>query len=130
MGSLPSILTPRSQDRSSIAFYEIPEPDHPLMHLGSRLVEVDACPTVTKLVPQPRVDAQTEFRENLEVGNLLKIMVGRDGIEPPTPGFSVRPEAHRHRSPSDPIAATSAVWLVSKPRVGRYLPRVWSRLRT
>src|SRR5215471_19918001 len=33
--------------------------------------------------------AQTQFRENFEAGNLLKNMVGRDGIEPPTPGFSV-----------------------------------------
>ncbi len=33
--------------------------------------------------------AQTQLRENFEAGNLLKRMVGRDGIEPPTPGFSV-----------------------------------------
>ena len=33
--------------------------------------------------------AQTQPRENFGVGNLLKKMVGRDGIEPPTPGFSV-----------------------------------------
>ena len=26
---------------------------------------------------------------NFGVGNLLETMVGRDGIEPPTPGFSV-----------------------------------------
>ena len=33
--------------------------------------------------------AQTQFRENFEASNLVKRMVGRDGIEPPTPGFSV-----------------------------------------
>src|SRR5215475_1918633 len=33
--------------------------------------------------------AQTQPRENFGVGNVLKTMVGRDGIEPPTPGFSV-----------------------------------------
>src|SRR5262249_49504077 len=33
--------------------------------------------------------AQTKSRENFGVGNLLETMVGRDGIEPPTPGFSV-----------------------------------------
>src|SRR5215469_6255650 len=33
--------------------------------------------------------AHTQARENFGVGNLLETMVGRDGIEPPTPGFSV-----------------------------------------
>src|SRR5262249_3563222 len=32
--------------------------------------------------------AQTQSRENFEAGNLLILVVGRDGIEPPTPGFS------------------------------------------
>src|SRR5262245_17071420 len=48
--------------------------------------------------------AQTELRENLEVGNPLKNMVGRDGIEPPTPGFSVLSLKRRHRSPSRLVA--------------------------
>jgi len=33
--------------------------------------------------------AQTQSGKNFEASNLLKRMVGRDGIEPPTPGFSV-----------------------------------------
>jgi hypothetical protein len=33
--------------------------------------------------------AQTQTRENFEAGKYLKKVVGRDGIEPPTPGFSV-----------------------------------------
>jgi hypothetical protein len=33
--------------------------------------------------------AQSQIRKFLMTGNLLKRMVGRDGIEPPTPGFSV-----------------------------------------
>src|SRR5262252_4404299 len=32
--------------------------------------------------------AQTQAREDFKVDNLLETMVGRDGIEPPTPGFS------------------------------------------
>jgi len=28
-------------------------------------------------------------------------MVGRDGIEPPTPGFSERPDGSDHRSPPE-----------------------------
>src|SRR5215469_11725393 len=33
--------------------------------------------------------AQTQPREDFGVDNVLETMVGRDGIEPPTPGFSV-----------------------------------------
>src|SRR5262252_8237849 len=33
--------------------------------------------------------AHTRSRDNFGVDNLLETMVGRDGIEPPTPGFSV-----------------------------------------
>jgi len=33
--------------------------------------------------------AQTQFCRELAVRNYLEKLVGRDGIEPPTPGFSV-----------------------------------------
>ena len=51
---------------------------------------------------------QTEFRENFEAGNLLKIMVGRDGIEPPTPGFSVDARSPEHTPPSADIVDDQA----------------------
>jgi hypothetical protein len=34
---------------------------------------------------------------------IRKELVGRDGIEPPTPGFSVDPEGSDHASPSSDI---------------------------
>jgi hypothetical protein len=37
-----------------------------------------------------------------------KIMVGRDGIEPPTPGFSVLDLNRRHLSPSQLVAISKA----------------------
>jgi hypothetical protein len=33
--------------------------------------------------------AQSQLGKNSVMGNCLKRVVGRDGIEPPTPGFSV-----------------------------------------
>src|SRR5262249_13771360 len=52
--------------------------------------------------------AQTQVGEKFEAGNLLKGMVGRDGIEPPTPGFSVLDLHRRHRSPSQLLAISKA----------------------
>src|SRR5882724_9244823 len=49
-----------------------------------------SCARVIPSVPEwAQIWAQIQFRENFEAGNCLKRMVGRDGIEPPTPGFSV-----------------------------------------
>src|SRR5215467_223732 len=48
--------------------------------------------------------AQTQTGENSEAGKVLKGMVGRDGIEPPTPGFSVLNLDRWHRSPSQLVA--------------------------
>jgi hypothetical protein len=42
------------------------------------------------------------------MGNLLKVVVGRDGIEPPTPGFSVLDLNRRHLSPSQQVTKSKA----------------------
>ena len=57
---------------------------------------------------------------------MRRTMVGRDGIEPPTPGFSVRPAIVFYRYLSESIVCTTSVWLPSNQRL-RPIPSVECR---
>src|SRR5215467_13107296 len=58
----------------------------PCEHPDSQSVRALECAGVCPRWAQ--IWAQTQAREDFKVDNLLETMVGRDGIEPPTPGFS------------------------------------------
>src|SRR5215510_7423206 len=73
----------------------------PLASAPKRLAIVLECSRVC--LSWAQIWAQTQVGEKFEAGNLLKGMVGRDGIEPPTPGFSVDARSLEHTPPSADI---------------------------
>src|SRR5262249_44370786 len=95
---------PRTQIRVEIPPHA-PGLSEQLLASPGRLCHVST-PTLTRLralecagvCPRwAQIWAQTQPRENFGVRNLLETMVGRDGIEPPTPGFSVLVVDRLHR---------------------------------
>src|SRR6516162_3899268 len=102
---------PRTQIRVEIPPHA-PGLSEQLLASPGRLCHVST-PTLTRLRALecagvcPRW-AQTQPRENFGVGNLLETMVGRDGIEPPTPGFSVDARSLEHTPSSADIVDDQA----------------------
>src|SRR5215510_9144198 len=87
---------PRTQIRVEIPTHA-PGLSEQLLASPGRLCHVST-PTLTRVTALecagvcPRwaqIWAHTQSRQKFEAGNLLETMVGRDRIEPPTPGFSV-----------------------------------------
>src|SRR5215831_8148774 len=87
---------PRPQIRGEIPTHAPGLSEQPLASPG-RLCHAST-PTLTRVgalecagvCPRwTQIWAQTQPRENFGGDNLLETVVGRDGIEPPTPGFSV-----------------------------------------
>src|SRR5215467_3631521 len=75
-------LSPRSQLAATGFAWQALPCEHPDSQTRS-------CAGMRWSVPEvAQIWAQTQPREDFGVDNLLETMVGRAGIEPPTPGFS------------------------------------------